>query len=164
MAWCFEDEATPYSESVLEALAEGEAFVPPIWSLGVANVLVVGERKKRLLPAQSLRFVELLQSLPITLDADVRPLGELLGLAREQSLSSYEGAAVRILWRSSTPATGMLAAAGRGWRASMVLLEPSHSKAIRSFQVADRSGLPDRGSWHKVYRADRNRWSGNRWE
>jgi hypothetical protein len=25
MAWCFEDESTPYSESVLEALAEGEA-------------------------------------------------------------------------------------------------------------------------------------------
>jgi len=90
MAWCFEDEATPYSESVLEALAEGEAVVPPLWSLEVANVLVVGERKKRLLPAQSLRFVELLQSLPITLDADVRPLGEILGLAREQGLSSYD--------------------------------------------------------------------------
>jgi predicted nucleic acid-binding protein len=90
MAWCFEDEATSYSESALEALAEGEAVVPPIWSLEVANVLVVGERKKRLLPAQSLRFVELLQSLPITIDTDVRPLGEILGLAREQGLSSYD--------------------------------------------------------------------------
>lgn len=103
MAWCFEDEATPYSESVLEALADGEAFVPPIWSLEVANVLVVGERKKRLLPAQSLRFVELLQSLPITLDADVRPLGELLGLAREQGLSSYDASYLDLAVRTGLP-------------------------------------------------------------
>jgi predicted nucleic acid-binding protein len=103
MAWCFEDEATPYSESVLEALAEGEAVVPPIWSLEVANVLVVGERKKRLLPAQSLRFVELLQSLPITLDADVRPLGEILGLAREQGLSSYDASYLDLAVRTGLP-------------------------------------------------------------
>lgn len=103
MAWCFEDEATPYSESVLEALAEGKAVVPPIWSLEVANVLMVGERKKRLVPAQSLRFVELLQSLPITLDADIRPLGELLGLAREQGLSSYDASYLDLAVRTGLP-------------------------------------------------------------
>jgi len=103
MAWCFEDEATPYSESVLEALADGEAVVPPIWTLEVANVLVVGERKKRLLPAQSLRFVELLQSLPITTDPDVRPLGELLGLAREQGLSSYDASYLDLAVRTGLP-------------------------------------------------------------
>jgi predicted nucleic acid-binding protein len=103
MAWCFEDELTPYSESVLEALVEGAAIVPPIWSLEVANVLIVGERKKRLVPAQSLRFVELLQSLPITLDADVRPLGELLGLAREQRLSSYDASYLDLAVRTGLP-------------------------------------------------------------
>lgn len=103
MAWCFEDEATPYSESALEALAEGEAVVPPVWSLEVANVLVIGERKKRLLPAQSLRFVELLRSLPITLDADVRPLGELLGLARDQNLSSYDASYLDLAVRTGLP-------------------------------------------------------------
>jgi predicted nucleic acid-binding protein len=117
MAWCFEDEATPYSESVLEALADGEAFVPPIWSLEVANVLVVAERKKRLLPAQSLRFVELLQSLPITLEAEVRPLRELLGLAREQGLSSYDASYLDLAVRSGLPLASLdgplLEAAGR---------------------------------------------------
>ena len=103
MAWCFEDEATPYSESVLEALADGEALVPPIWSLEVANVLVVSERKKRLLPAQSRRFVELLQSLPITLDAEVRPLGELLALARDQGLSSYDASYLDLAVRTGLP-------------------------------------------------------------
>ncbi len=103
MSWCFEDESTPYSDSVLAALVEGAAIVPPIWSLEVANVLIVGERKKRLVPAQSLRFVELLQSLPITLDADVRPLGELLGLAREQGLSSYDASYLDLAVRTGLP-------------------------------------------------------------
>lgn len=117
MAWCFEDEATPYSESVLEALADGEAIVPPIWSLEVANVLVVGERKKRLLPAQSLRFVELLQNLPITLDTEARPLGEILGLAREQGLSSYDASYLDLAVRTGLPLAsldgGLLEAADR---------------------------------------------------
>jgi len=103
MSWCFEDESTPYSDSVLAALVEGAAIVPPIWSLEVANVLIVGERKRRLVPAQSLRFVELLQSLPITLDADVRPLGELLGLAREQGLSSYDASYLDLAVRTGLP-------------------------------------------------------------
>lgn len=103
MTWCFEDEATPYSESVLEALTEGEAVVPPLWSLEVANVLLVGERKKRLLPAQSLRFVELLQNLPITPDPDIRPLGEILGLAREQGLSSYDASYLDLAVRTGLP-------------------------------------------------------------
>ncbi len=103
MSWCFEDEATPYSESILEALAEGEAVVPCIWNLEVANVLIVGERKKRLTPAQSLRFVELLQSLPITLDSETRPLGELLELARAQGLSSYDASYLDLAARSGLP-------------------------------------------------------------
>ncbi len=103
MAWCFDDEATPYSESVLAALAQGEAVVPPIWSLEVANVLLVGEKKKRLTPAQSLRFVELLQSLPITLDAHIPPLGELLGLAREQGLTSYDANYLDLAVRTGLP-------------------------------------------------------------
>ena len=117
MAWCFKDEATPYSESILEALAQGEAVVPPVWSLEVANVLLVGERKKRLVPAQSLRFVELLQSLPIVLDPDVRPLGELLGLARENGLSSYDATYLDLAVRTGLPLASLdgdlVKAAGR---------------------------------------------------
>jgi predicted nucleic acid-binding protein len=90
MAWCFEDEATPYSESVLDALGENQAFVPSLWPLEVANVLAVAERKKRLLPAHSLRFVELLQNLPISLELEARPIRDILALAREHQLSAYD--------------------------------------------------------------------------
>lgn len=45
MAWCFEDEANPYTESVLDRLQADEAVVPSIWPLEAANVLLLAERR-----------------------------------------------------------------------------------------------------------------------
>jgi predicted nucleic acid-binding protein len=105
MAWCFEDEADAYADAVLEALAEGEALVPCIWTLEVANVLVVGERRKRLTPAQSMRFVELLQSLPVSVEEESgrRPIAEILPLAREMNLSAYDASYLDLAARTGLP-------------------------------------------------------------
>jgi hypothetical protein len=51
MAWCFEDQATSHTEAALESLASGQALVPPVWTLEVANVLFVAERHGRMKPA-----------------------------------------------------------------------------------------------------------------
>ncbi|MEK6777078.1 MAG: type II toxin-antitoxin system VapC family toxin [bacterium] len=105
MAWCFEDEADKYSEAVLDQLAEGECVVPCLWSLEVANVLVVGERNKRLTKAQSSRFVELLSDLPIHVDKNTseRALTGILPIAREHSLSSYDAAYLELSMREGLP-------------------------------------------------------------
>ncbi len=47
IAWCYPDEKDAYSQSVLDALVSEPAFVPELWHLEVANILVVGERRKR---------------------------------------------------------------------------------------------------------------------
>ena len=49
VAWCFADETTAYTETVLEMLATGgDALAPAIWPFEVANVLVMAERRKRI--------------------------------------------------------------------------------------------------------------------
>lgn len=48
LAWCFPDEKSGYAERVLEGLEGRPVLVPAIWSLEVANVLLVGERRKRI--------------------------------------------------------------------------------------------------------------------
>lgn len=48
MAWCFDDEATPYAVSVQEQLADVRAVAPTIWPLEVANAILNGERRKRM--------------------------------------------------------------------------------------------------------------------
>ena len=50
-AWCFEDQSTPYTDAVLQAVINGaEVLVPAIWRFEVANILVVAERRKKISP------------------------------------------------------------------------------------------------------------------
>ncbi len=101
MAWCFADEAGPYTDRALESLAEREAWAPDIWQLEVANVLVVAERRKRLTKADSTRFIGLLQALPIRVapGAAERGLNAILTLARDQKLSAYDAAYLELAMR-----------------------------------------------------------------
>ncbi len=101
MAWCFEDEAAGYADRVLKKLATREAVVPAIWPLEVVNVLLVGERRKRLTKADSSRFLELLQGLPITFDvqATSRAFGEIMSVARSLAISAYDAAYVELAMR-----------------------------------------------------------------
>ncbi len=85
MAWCFDDEANPYADSVLESLETWEAVVPAIWPLEVGNVLAVAQRKRRLDKAAVTRFLELLARLPLGYEPETvgRMLREIFELARE---------------------------------------------------------------------------------
>lgn len=101
MAWCFEDEADRYADMILDLLVESEAVVPSLWALEVANVLLVGERRKRLTEAGSRRFIELLYELPVTMDQETseRALSGILSIGREHGLSSYDAAYLELAMR-----------------------------------------------------------------
>jgi len=92
MAWCFEDETNPYTDAVLDSLIDNAALAPSIWPLEVGNVLLVAERRNRMSQPESMRFLELLSSLPIRIEnfSEQRMFETVLNLAREQSLSSYD--------------------------------------------------------------------------
>ena len=105
LSWCFEDEAHTYGDAVLEYLESGEALVPGIWPLEVGNALLVAERKGRLSKADSARFVTLLGQLPITVEQESpeRMLGEIIALAREHSLSTYDASYLDLAMRNGLP-------------------------------------------------------------
>ncbi|NOY99685.1 MAG: type II toxin-antitoxin system VapC family toxin [Chloroflexi bacterium] len=105
MAWCFEDEASDYADAVLEQLTDGYALAPGIWPLEVGNVLVVAERRGRMTKAESVHFLELLRQLPIEVEMSSAPrmFAAVIGLAREQSLSSYDAAYLDLAMRAGLP-------------------------------------------------------------
>lgn len=105
MSWCFEDEASRYSDAVLDALGASEAVVPSIWPLEAANVLLAAERRRRLSRPETERFVSLLRSLPISVEMETpdRILGEVVALARECRLSSYDASYLDLAIRTSLP-------------------------------------------------------------
>lgn len=119
LAWAFEDEADEYADSVLDSLKESEAAAPGIWSLEVANVLAVGERRGRLTPADSARFVALLEALPIRVELEAEGMGGIVALARESGTSAYDAAYLALAMRLGAPLATRdealrAAAAGRG--------------------------------------------------
>jgi predicted nucleic acid-binding protein len=105
MAWCFEDECDPYADATLAAMASAEACVPSVWSLEVTNVLLVTERRGRIAPADSARFVQLLEDLPIVVDQDDRRRihGPVLDLGRRTGLSVYDASYLDLAMRLGVP-------------------------------------------------------------
>ena len=105
MAWCFEDECDEYADSVLTSLESAEACVPFVWSLEVANVLLVAERRGRISVAGSARFAQLLADLPIVVDLDdhIRLHGPVLELGRRTGLSAYDASYLDLAMRLGIP-------------------------------------------------------------
>ena len=105
MAWCFEDEASEYADAALECLEDGEAVVPAIWPLEIGNVLLVAERKRRLGKADVVRFLELVSSLPLSVEQESpeRMLTDIIALARELRLSTYDASYLDLAMRLGLP-------------------------------------------------------------
>ena len=105
MAWCFEDETSPYAEQVLDRLSEATAIVPTIWPLEVVNVLLVAERRRRLNPADSIRFLDLLVHLPIEVEEESpkQTMRELLDLGRVGNISSYDASYLALALKTGCP-------------------------------------------------------------
>ena len=107
MAWAFPEERAGRVESVLHDLLDerAEAVTSPLWFYEVTNVLIVGERRKRLSQIQSAKFVELLESLPIDIsDAPLSDVfSEAAALARQYTLSAYDAAYLRIAIEEGLP-------------------------------------------------------------
>lgn len=128
MAWCFDDEATPYSDGVRDSLAVMRAVVPSVWPLEAANATVMGERRKRLDEARSRRFFVLLEALPIIVDHETasRAFADIVQLARTYQLSAYDAAYLELAMRRGLPLAcndGKLKAAAAV--AGVVLFTPS---------------------------------------
>lgn len=119
MAWCFSDEANKYADIVLDSLERHEALVPAIWPLEVGNVVLAAERRKRLTESDSIRFLNLINELPITVQQETpdRMLKEIFALARECYISSYDASYLDLAMRNGVPIatqdTGLKKAAKR---------------------------------------------------
>ena len=88
MAWYFKDEATPYSNAVRAALVTERAAVPALWPLEVANVLLMGERRKRSTQAKATKWLRFLAALPIAVDTQTPALGSTRSLPWPAATSS----------------------------------------------------------------------------
>jgi predicted nucleic acid-binding protein len=105
ISWCLVDENNDYANAILAIMPDAEAFVPGIWSLEIANVLLVAERRNRITQEQSEQAIVLLQSLLIQVDTatDAFALGATLALGRNVGLAAYDAAYLELALRLGLP-------------------------------------------------------------
>ena len=91
LCWCFDDEATPQTESTLTSLENQEAiaWVPAIWKYEMLNGLGKGITRGRLTRDMALLFWQEVQALPVRV-ADVAVNETLLELALKHNLAVYD--------------------------------------------------------------------------
>jgi predicted nucleic acid-binding protein len=105
MAWVFDDEDEPLAAKVRDRLADTIAIVPSVWPLETSNALLTAERRGRLTEAESVRFLTVLRSLPINVEAgpSLRLVDELLSLARRLGLTVYDASYLELAMRRGVP-------------------------------------------------------------
>lgn len=105
MAWFFADEANDYTASILDALATHTCLVPSLWSLEVANVMLMGQRRGRCNEADCSRFISLLAALQIATDYRTPDLAlhDSYRLAQQYRLTSYDVAYLELAIREGLP-------------------------------------------------------------
>ena len=76
MAWCFSDEATEYTEALLNRLSNltDSALAPGLWYYEVVNVVELATRKGRLTEDKAAAFLESLGDLPIEVENPTRDI------------------------------------------------------------------------------------------
>jgi predicted nucleic acid-binding protein len=88
-AWIFEDESHPRADAALAEVLNSGGLVTQHWHLEVRNALLVGERRGRIMPAESRGGLSYLGGLRLETDTAAN-LDHALDLARLYSLTMYD--------------------------------------------------------------------------
>jgi predicted nucleic acid-binding protein len=101
MSWCFPDERDGYAYAVLDAMENTSAMAPSLWPIELATAIAMGEKRKRLTRAEATRFLALIKSLPIDIDAEtsVRAFDHTLPLTRTYGLTAYDATYLELAMR-----------------------------------------------------------------
>lgn len=75
-AWCFPDEDDSAADIALDRLSAEPAIVPALWWVENRNILIIGERRRRIDAVETARFLADLDRLPIRIDND--PINDVL--------------------------------------------------------------------------------------
>ncbi|MCL2787539.1 MAG: type II toxin-antitoxin system VapC family toxin [Micrococcales bacterium] len=135
LAWCFEDEATPDTDSILVRVRRNGGVVPSLWVVETSNALVTAWRRSRITDAVVQRLLALLGALPLEKDPDQPGHAELVAVAQLHGLTTYDAAYLALAQSRGLPLAtldGKLAEAAA--RAGVVVL-PS---AVASAEAPDR--------------------------
>ena len=106
LPWVFASEATPATDALLDALAAGgKAWVPALWHLELANVLLAAQRRGRMDKAGMEKLFSTLGMFDIEVDGATitEAWSKTLALAESFNLTLYDAAYLELALRRGLP-------------------------------------------------------------
>jgi predicted nucleic acid-binding protein len=100
--WALADESSPIADIAANHLKDENALVPPLWWYEVRNLLVINERRQRMMVDDSAHYLKLLSSYPIHIDP-VEDEQIIFRCAREYRLSFYVAAYLAVALHNRIP-------------------------------------------------------------
>ena len=102
-AWCFKDEATPYTEAVLDAITgPATAAAPRLFFYETHNLTLMGLRRQRVSQDDAEAFIRLLPALSIII-TDPLAYSDVFRLAQHHRLTIYDAAYLELAIRKALP-------------------------------------------------------------
>ena len=106
MVWCFTEEATEFTETLLNHLSNltDTALVPALWLYEVVNVIEMAVRKGRITKDKASAFIESLTDLPIEVEdlSRTEVFVSVRAVAERYRLTSYDAAYLELAIRHRT--------------------------------------------------------------
>ena len=101
--WFLENQASAYTDAIIERLRDERASVPALWELEFTNVLRTACLRQKMTAEAAQKVVAQIISLPIDIDRHAVPASELLALSLRFGLSSYDAAYLELALRLQLP-------------------------------------------------------------
>ena len=121
IAWAFKEQHATAERALARIQAE-EAIVPALWWYELRNVLVLGDRQKRVTERETARFLRNISRLTITIDSSPNE-AQVLTLARRHRLTVYDAAYLELAGREALPLATLdeeLATAARAEQVALI--------------------------------------------
>lgn len=122
VGWHFPNQATTVTDRAFQKLAQHTAFVPSLWRLEFANVLVKMRRQQRISAEQMQAIVTRQSQLDVVVNETAVAMQTLLDLALPHQLSSYDASYLELALRLQLPLATKDEALRAAARSSGVLL------------------------------------------
>jgi predicted nucleic acid-binding protein len=107
MAWCFTDETTEFTETLLSRLSNltDSAIVPALWLYEVVNVTELAVRNGRITAEKADAFLESLADLPIEIENPTlsQMFVSVRALAGQYNLTAYDASYLDLAIRHKLP-------------------------------------------------------------
>lgn len=108
IAWCFEDEANPATDALLDSVARHGAVVPALWPVELANTLRGGLRRQRIDPARLAAVLAQLARLDLRLSSAVpehpaRIAATLAEASARSGLTAYDQSCLDVARATALP-------------------------------------------------------------